>query len=256
MTSLKVKSPNAVQRLIENTYSRDLGEGVIHTTAIWLNPKDQNYITLKINKYTPKSSLDFFALNLARARADAIITSGKILREEPDLSHNLQGTFAPGLELWRAQNLKKTSRPYSIILTSGKDLDLTHPIFNSQTNPIVYTSKQAPSDLEEKTQGTKTKIVRVPNPSIRSAIEYAKQELSAKTISIEAGPSTSQELYEAPIVIDELMLSVYKELSLPQEVKGPSFLSKEQIKSILGTPRSSHKTKQESGQWEFLMYRK
>src|SRR5687768_10109429 len=50
-------------------------EGIVQTCAI-----DSGNRVIRIGEHSPKSAWDFFVLHLARASADAIVTTGKILR--------------------------------------------------------------------------------------------------------------------------------------------------------------------------------
>ena len=50
---------------------------------------DGEMVVLEINQSTPRSAHDRFALDLARARADVIVTTGAILRAEPRLAYEL-----------------------------------------------------------------------------------------------------------------------------------------------------------------------
>ena len=87
-----VRQASDVPPVIRTMYGTDLplDGGVIHPTAQWRAPDDR-YVTLRLNADTPTSRHDRFALNLSRARADALITTGKILREEPGLDTDLIG---------------------------------------------------------------------------------------------------------------------------------------------------------------------
>ncbi len=56
---------------------------VIHPTAVYEDPKGDLYILL-INGLQPKSATDFFVLWNIRMTSEALIQSGKSLREEHD----------------------------------------------------------------------------------------------------------------------------------------------------------------------------
>jgi len=68
----------------------DTRPAVSHSTAVWRADEDQPVLSIRINEHSPKSELDFLALHIGRARADAIIITGKILREEPELTYDLR----------------------------------------------------------------------------------------------------------------------------------------------------------------------
>ena len=46
---------------------------------------------IAIGEEAPKSPTDLFILNLARSRADAVVTTGNLLRTEPRLTHLIEG---------------------------------------------------------------------------------------------------------------------------------------------------------------------
>lgn len=58
---------------------------VIHSMSTVLI--DNDLYSIKIGPKSPKSKDDFWALNFLRAFSDCILTTGKILRSEPDAFH-------------------------------------------------------------------------------------------------------------------------------------------------------------------------
>lgn len=221
-------------------------EGVLHVTAVWRAP-DGALVTLKINERTPKSEYDFFALNLARARADAIVVTGKVLRDEPGVRFALQGAAAGGLRRWRCEVHGRGETPWLVVLTSGRDLDLDHPAFDGQRT-VVVTSETAASAL---VAPPNVELVGLPSPSIRAAIQYARDALHAKIVSIEAGPTTTRPLYRDPCRVDELMLSVYEEASIPNEAHGPELVPFPELERLLGPASSACRIEEPSGTWSF-----
>jgi hypothetical protein len=71
--------------------------------ATAVTPSNDNDImpTLAVTSTSPKSSIDFFLLNLCRSLADADIITGGILRCEPRLTCNVIGPAADALLAWR-----------------------------------------------------------------------------------------------------------------------------------------------------------
>lgn len=184
--------------------------GVSHVTATWANPEGELWV-MAITEHTPKSEHDFFMLNLARARADAIVVTGKVLREEPTLRYTLQGAGASpeALAQWRVECAKRTEPPMLIVLTSGRGLDPKHPALSGEwARPVIFTSKSAVLPHVD------AEIVRVDQPGARAAVTWAKKR--ADTISIEAGPSTALSLYDD--MVDELLLGVYEAPELPEGI--------------------------------------
>ncbi|NNG15852.1 MAG: hypothetical protein HKM89_05165, partial [Gemmatimonadales bacterium] len=203
-----------VREVARGIYRADAhGEvALLHVTAVWRD-ECAEYRTLNLTTETPTSEYDRFVLNLARARADAILTTGKILRTEPDLSHDFLGP--PALRRafgdWRRVILAKEHPPLSVVLTSGRTLDRHHPIFQSPARPLVFTSTDGRSRLATWAASVPVEVVGVDQPSTGKALAHLQEERGARTVSLEAGPSTTLPLYEqgsAP-PIDELLLSVY-----------------------------------------------
>ena len=81
--------------------------GVLHVVATWFD--GESHRVIRITPRSPKSETDFFVLNLARARADAIITTGRILRDEPELEYALPSAWAGSLIAWRQAALHRDS---------------------------------------------------------------------------------------------------------------------------------------------------
>ena len=92
---------------------------ILHVAAVYDDKEEYKIIRVDLQEVSPKSDEDFFVLNLARARADAIITSGKVVRDEEGLTHALQGSLAEDLAKYREEYLGKTKHPYSLIFTRG-----------------------------------------------------------------------------------------------------------------------------------------
>lgn len=251
----KIRTADDIDAVVETLYGPDFDPrrpGVVHVTAVWRRA-DAALITLKIESGTPKSEQDFFVLNLCRARADAIITSGKILREEQELRHDLAGPgrVADALASWR-HRLGKSEPPISLVLTSGRGLDLDHPLFRGGTRPLVYTSLEG----RERLTGADERGIEVvadPAPGLRSAIAFLRREREASLIAVETGPSTSMDLYDLPLMVDELLLSTYEE-NLDEALQGGAFLPLEEIEARFMRPEPPFRVHSESGRWSFQRY--
>jgi riboflavin biosynthesis pyrimidine reductase len=255
---LKPTNAEDCDRRIREIYGTDLVgvQGVIHVTSVWAESA-RSLVTLRIRRDTPQSETDTFVLNLARARSDAIVTTGKTLREEPQVRHDLQGpdSWPEALSEWRKERLGKTASPLSVILTSGRDIDFEHPLFHCWTTPLVFTSEESAGKLAEQA-GSSVEIVGRPQPSLRDAISYLRDIRGLETIVIEAGPSTSRDLYQPPVALDELMLSVYQEPRLPPPLRGARFLSPQDVGIVFPAAGSSYSLQDESGRWSFYRYRR
>lgn len=249
----QMRGPEDIEDAVREIYGRGLSEqrGCIHVTAVW-QQSPQELITLKILPEAPRSPHDWFILQLARARADAIVTTGGILRGEPELTHDLPSSGPPwqALRQWRRQVLGMKRPTYSAILTSGRGLDFGHPLFHSRSVPVVYTGPQAARSLAVQA-GKRVRIVGLERPGIRAVIRHLRDELGAETVSVEAGPSTSGRLYEDPLGVDELMLSVYCGSGLDESVQGGRFLSWERLEELFGARSKAYEVREESGLWRF-----
>lgn len=212
---------------------------------------------LRIGDRAPRSEVDSLLLNLARARADAIVTTGRILREEPDVSHDLQGS--PGvrstLHAWRRQELSLSQPPWLLVLTSGRDLDPAHPAFHATARPIVFCPEAGAAAVARRVEQASIEVVGHPAPDLRSAIDYLCYRRGARRITIDAGPSTAIELYRDPALVEELVLSVFLAGSIPGSLASGELPTTSELESILGPPRGAFTAEENSGAWRFEHYR-
>lgn len=222
--------------------------GVVHIAAVYAEKNDA-WRVLRIGPAAPKSATDGFTLMLARARADAILTTGKILRDEPALRYDL-GVHAADLSAWREGVLELAEPPVVLVLTRGAGLDLEHPALHGWAEPIVVTGPEVSARVAQ--QGVRA--VGLHDLSLRGAIAWARAELGARTISIEAGPSTAVALYEPPPVVDELMLSVFEGPAVAPEARGRPFVSRTRVEAVLGPPQGGTRVLEPSGPWRFWRF--
>ena len=213
-------------------------EGVLHVVACWRAGPDALSV-MKIGPEAPRSGDDFFSLNLARARAQAIVVTGKILREEPRLRYDLQGPgdLPAGLAAYR-RALGLRAPPLLVVLTSGRGLDLGHPALSSWARPVIFTGVEAAARL-----AGSIRAVGVERPSLRAALGWLAAE-GIRGVSIEAGPSTAMGLYD-PMAVDELALSVF-EGDLPAGVEGGAFLAPSRLAAVMSRAGGGA-----SGAWAF-----
>jgi riboflavin biosynthesis pyrimidine reductase len=253
----EINDAESCEQKIFEIYEADLkrSKGIIHVTSVW-SESSRSMITLRIGPETPRSTTDSFVLNVARARADAIVTTGKTLREERAVTHDLEGPgcVPEALAEWRVERLGKPEPPLSVVLTSGRDVDLDHPLFRSGTIPMIATSREGARELADRAGSKGIEVVERETPSLRDVISYLVEVRGLETVVIEAGPSTSRALYEPPIAVNELMLSVFMERRLPRSVKGGSFFSLPQLGLVFPMAASAYKSKEESGLWIFRRY--
>ena len=246
-------SHHDVAREVEALYGDPLGTpvGVVHVTSVWERPGSDELVTLRIDEHAPPSRHDFFVLNLCRARADAIVVSGKILRDEPEVRHTLQGParLPEALADWRRERLGKTTPPISAVLTSGRGLDLDHPLFATAHRPTLFTSPEGWRGLEEAAGRRGIRGVTDPAMDLRKTIDHLRSE-GAETVSIECGPRTSSGLYDPPAVVDELLLSVF-EGDLAERSQGSVLRRRSDLEAILERQGPGTRRVSESGPWRF-----
>lgn len=248
-----LEQPEDIDAAIQEIYGRGLRQPVkcLHVAAVWRKGRER-LVSMRILPKTPQSGYDLFALQVARARSDAIITTGANLRSEPRLTHQPPPAQSPwtALQQWREQILGKNRLPCSAVLTSGRELDFGHPIFHSKAPALLVTSLQAARSLKKRApDGVAIEGLR--NPCIRSAVDHLRQQLGYRTILIEAGPSTSRHLYRDPPGVDELMLSVYCHPELDEEVQGARFLSWPELRKVLPISSNGYRVQEKSGVWKF-----
>lgn len=218
-------------------YGEELGamRGVLHVVAVHEGGGGRRVI--RIGEHAPKSDADFFALELSRARVDAILVTGAILRAEPELRVELSGELAR----WREDALGLREPPWLVILTRG-DIPLAHPALSGGARPIVFTGERAARELRARS-GVET--VGVPAPSARAALSYLLGERRCRSVSVEAGPTAAVPLYADPSAIDELALSVFTG-PLDPRARGGAFLDEPDLERGYAR-RSVHR----DGPWRF-----
>ncbi len=227
-----------------------LRPGVRHLASV-----DWERRVMRISPQSPKSDLDFFLLNAARAASQAIVTTGRILREEPQLSHALAGkpSTLRVLKSWRAGALGLHEPPRLVVLSRGEGLDFDHRIWHAGLPCIVAVPESAAAHLESRIPG-EVSIMSLPGPGLRGVIERLQTQHDCQQILIEAGPSTTPSLYEAPCAVDELWLSQFRS-EVGDNVRGAPFVEERQVASLL--PQTAHADHLElSGPWRFALHQR
>lgn len=222
-------------------------EGVVHVTAI----EGASRRTLRIDEHTPRSLADTLALNLVRARAHAIVVTGKLLRDEPALSYapGAPGPLALALADYRRQ-LGRDARPWLVVLTRGAGLPFSHPVFqDDQTRPLIYTPASSADALRREAP---CEVLSGGGEVSLRGLVAALRARGASTISFEAGPSTTRELYtgEAPL-LDELCLSTYAGAPLQEEQLADATPPLPSTLALAGPPGEVIAP---SGPWTFARY--
>jgi riboflavin biosynthesis pyrimidine reductase len=218
-------------------------KGVVHVVAA---ARDAGRLrVLKIGPDAPKSDTDFFVLSLARARADAVLTTARILREEPALSLDFAGPWASGLAAYRSELGKQ--RLTALVLTLGGDLPAAHPLWHDALERLVLTTSSGAAALRARL-AERAEVIASDAPSPRAALELLSSR-GARAISIEAGPSTAGSLYGPPPCIDELWLSIAELPLMPEQLGGAL---PEDARLFAGLRLASERVRTEqSGPWRF-----
>ena len=224
---------------------------VLHVAAVCRDAAGAARV-LRIGARTPKSRHDSFLLSLARARAEAIVTTGRTLREEPALTHGLRGPpeLRAALAAWRRERLVLGLDPWLLVLSSGRDLDPAHPAFHAALRPLLFVPSAAAAGLRERFAETDVRVASVPQPSARLALDHLRR-LGAKRITLEAGPSTTRELYDEPPRVDELWLATYAGAPPPAEVSGEPLADDARLAAVLPGESAPSVREEPSGPWRF-----
>lgn len=231
--------------------------GVIHVAAVGREP-DGELVVLKINQATPRSAHDRFALDLARARADVIVTTGAILRSEPSLRYELASDRADALHTWRMDQLGRPTPPLVVVLTGREDIDLDHPTLHGWAQPWIFTNVDCAKALHGRLP-QHVGLAGVPSPDLQTLVDWARRRFDARTITIEAGPSTTRPLYQlhhedeggGPGLVDELMLSVF-EGTIPSAARGGPFVDERTLGRYFDRRHEGEVVQEESGPWRFI----
>jgi riboflavin biosynthesis pyrimidine reductase len=220
--------------------------GVVHVVSA-ARGADGLLHVLTIDQHAPRSETDFFALQLCRARADAVITSAQILRKEPELGFAFVGPWASGLTRYRHDVLHKRALTCVILSRSG-DLPLQHALFREvDLERVLVTSEQGARALPAEA-ARHAQVIALAEPGVPAAIAHMFQA-GKSSISIEAGPSTVHTLYGASSPIDELWLSRV-EHALPPERLAGALPADDAL--FAGRRLASEVTRDElSGRWRF-----
>jgi hypothetical protein len=242
-----------VRAQIEALYgdlSLEADEGVVHVAAVWQTPA--GWQVLRINDSTPKSATDLFALALARARADVILTTGQILRDEPELRMDLPGELGPALARFRREVLGRPDPPWVALLTRRGDVDPDHPALHGWATPVIVTGPEG----AQAAAAAGVEVVVQPQTSVATVVAWARDEREARTISIEAGPRAAAGLYGDPPQVDELMLSVFVGARVPEAAQGPGFVVADAAAVPLPPAGPAVCVAESSGPWIFRRFRR
>jgi len=230
--------------------------GVLHPIAVWQPPGGGPPLALRTGTpQTPRSDTDRFVLGVARARVDAVLTTGRNLRLEPRLTHALWprrrgGGWETALGAWRRERLGRSPRRWSLVLTRRVDLDLGHPLFRGPTRVVLFTDEATARELASRAAEVGAQVVGHPRPDTRAALAWLRDR-GVAGVAVEAGPTTARGLYEAPLAVDELILSTFEEPELPEAARGPAFLRQERVEALLRPAAPPRAVQEPGGRWRF-----
>lgn len=239
---------------------------MIHVASAWQAPDDGEWFSLRIGPETPRSPTDAFVLGLARARARAIVTTGRILRDEPGLVHRDDTAEGVALAIWRRERLGLDEPPQLVVLSRGSDLDLAHPAF-AASRAIWVTGHAAAeaatararlsavgrSDAQADALGLE--VIGRDRPGLLDTIALLHARGLAPVL-VEAGPNTASVLYEEEGRVDELLLSICHAPSLAKSVRGARQPGADAL-ARAGLVECSRQSRAEpNGRWTFTRHRR
>lgn len=272
---------NEIDRRVAELYGEvdwRTADGVLHVAAIAEAPR----VVIAIGAHSPASATDRFVLGFARARCDAIVTTGAVLRAEPELVHRMAESpdDEAAFVAWREQRLGRACSPQLVVLSNRCDFSLDHPALRFASGGFVWTSEAGRARLGPRIGSLEVVVAgRAPFPAdgarqgagVSAAIEFALARPGVETLVVEAGPSTSSALYPDPLEdrgepgssadsssgrrVDELLLSRF-EGELDARAAGPGFVSESAIASLFQGAASSRRLQESSGDWLFQRYRR
>lgn len=251
-------TPEHVVRRLVSLLGEDPGpdEGVLHVASAWRRPSS-GLTVLRIGDSTPRSRSDTFLLAAMRARADAVLTTGAILRAEPQTTLELPGPAETvrALAAWRREVLGRRCPPIGMVLTRGRELDLGHPFFDGPGRRMVLTGKSQAFVLR-RSAPRRVKVVGDPAPDVRRAVDLLQRGEGARTVLVEAGPSAATALYASPAVVDELVLALWEGRQLPPGVAGGELPRLDRLVALFARRSPPVSVDEASGRWTFQRFRR
>ena len=185
-----IEDAEGVSRFAAALYGGPVGaaRGVLQVVAV--AEREGARHVMRIGEHSPRSDTDFFALNFARARVEAILVSGAVLRAEPELRYELGGPGRAGeaLGMWR-RALGLEAPPWLLVLTRG-DVPLDHPALRSWAKPIVLSTREAAARMRAEA-ACEVLGMEAPSPRAALALLRARGVRSIRSRRARASPSRS-----------------------------------------------------------------
>lgn len=226
--------------------------GVVHVASAWRSPEGALH-TLHIHPGTPQSPHDAFLLALARARADAIVTTGRILRDEPGVTHTPRGPARAALASWRFERLGLIEPPVLLVLSSGRDLPARHPSFEAAVRPVLFVQADQRERLEAR-MPARVAVHGDEQTSLPRALAWLAGEAGATRVSVEAGPTTAAALYDDPPLVDALWLARFGGADPGGASLGPRLPSPDTIARCLPDASPSFRVEEGDAPWHFQRF--
>jgi riboflavin biosynthesis pyrimidine reductase len=85
---------------------------------------------------------------------------------------------------------------------------------------------------------------------VRLALDHLRR-LGARRITVEAGPTSARELYDAPARVDELWLATFAGAAPPGEAVGPAFVEDARLAAVLPEASAPSERSEADGPWRF-----
>ena len=250
----------AVAKRVQELYGTELLEdgGVIQVCSAWRDPQGL-LRSVRVGPQAPRSETDGFALALARARADVIVTTGQILRDEPELQHEIGSASGMNLSAWRREKLGRPAAPLIAVLTSGRSLDWNHPVFSGPSSVLLFTGEAQAKSLSEKARSLGVEVIGEPEPSLGSLLDRLRSSSAIRTVALEVGPKSMSSLSSMGSAslgrVQEWMLSLCLAPSIPSLAQGEPWpdLSDPEIGGL--RLLSEYSSEETSGPWSFRRFR-
>jgi hypothetical protein len=227
-------------------YGEDLGRGapVVHVAAVASAPGGHLPV-LATGSGAPATATDAFALEAARARVDAIVTTGEILRREAKLSHELSRESAA----WRREVLGSDRPALVVVLTRRPEEAVSHLALASGPRVVL-----TPSTRPATSSMAGIRVLERRFDSLAGALALLANECAARSISVEAGPHSARELYRPSPLVDELLLSIYEGPPLAPAASAGEFATAAEIGAVFGAPVHEHVEAAGGIPWRFRRY--
>ena len=140
-----------------------------------------------------------------------------------------------------------------MVLTSGQEVDLRHSALQTAHHPTILTREAAAQSLRRDAQGAGVEVVGRTKPGVRDALLWLREE-GCEPVLIEAGPTTAAALYESPLGVDELLLSVLHAPVVDPRWVGPEFPSLVRLESLFEQQSEPVGVNEKSGRWTFRRF--